>query len=79
MQLFGKEGFPIRNKTQSSQPVWLKKNNLELSSIPTTVEDKDLESTVSPILSDINVTASSYDGKTCRRIGLSDKKSPNSY
>ena len=48
-------------------------NNLVLFGIPDTVEDRDLESTVSSILSDIDVTVGPHDVETCHRIGLSGK------
>ena len=50
-----------------------RQNNLVLSGIPDTAEDKDLESTVSSILSDIDVTVGPQDVKACHRIGLSGK------
>ena len=51
-------------------------NNLVLSGIPDTVEDEDLESTVSSILSDIDVTVGQHDVEACHRIGLSGKNKP---
>ena len=50
-----------------------RRNNLVLFGIPDTVEDRDLESTVSSILSDIDVTVGPHDVKNCHRIGLSGK------
>ena len=50
-----------------------RRNNLLLSGIPDTVEDKDLESTVSSILSYIDVTNGPQEVKAWRRIGLSGK------
>ena len=44
-----------------------------LSGIPDTVEDKDLESTVSSILSDIDVPIGPHNVEACHRIGLSTK------
>ena len=46
-------------------------NSLVLSGIPDTVEDKDLESTVSSILSEIDVTVGPLDVEAGHRIGLS--------
>ena len=51
-------------------------NNLVLSGIPDTVEDKDVESTVSSILSHIDVTVGQHDVEVCHRIGLSGKNKP---
>ena len=50
-----------------------RRNNLVLSGIPDTVEDKDLESTVSSILSDIDVPIGPHNVEACHRIGLSAK------
>ena len=51
-----------------------KRNNLVLSGILDAVENKDLESTVSSILSDIDVTVDRpHDVETCQRIGFSGK------
>ena len=50
-----------------------RRNNLVLSGIPNTVEDKDLESTVSSILSDIDVPIGPHNVEACHRIGLSAK------
>ena len=50
-----------------------KRNNLVLSGIPDTVENKDLERIVTSILSDIDVTVGPHDVKACHRIGLSGK------
>ena len=44
-----------------------------LSGIPDTVEDKNLESTVSSILSDIDVSIGSHDVEVCHRIGYLPK------
>ena len=44
-----------------------------LSRIPDTVKDKDLESTVSSILSDIDVIVGPHDVEACHRTGLSGK------
>ena len=48
-----------------------RRNSLVLSGIPDTVEDKDLESTVSSILSEIDVAVGLLDVKAGHRIGLS--------
>ena len=44
-----------------------------LYGVPDGVEDKDLESTVSSILSDIDFAVEPHDVETCHRIGLSGK------
>ena len=44
-----------------------------LSGIPNTVKDKDLESTVSLIFSDIDDTVGPHDVEACHRVGLSGK------
>ena len=44
-----------------------------LSGIPDTAEDKDLESTVPSILSDIDVVVGPHDVEAYHRIGLSGK------
>ena len=49
------------------------RNNLVLSCIPDTVEDKDLESTVSSILSNTDVTVKPHDVEACHRICVSGK------
>ena len=48
-----------------------RRNSLVLSVIPDTVEDKDLESTVSSILSEMDVTVGPLDVEAGHRIGLS--------
>ena len=50
-----------------------RRNNLVLSGIHDTVEDKDLECTVSSILSGIDVTVGPHNVEACHRIGLSGK------
>ena len=50
-----------------------RRNNLVLSGIPDTVEDKDLESTKPSIHSDIDVTIGPHDDGVCHKIGLSGK------
>ena len=50
-----------------------RRSNLVLSGIHDTVEDKDLESTVSSILSGFDVTIGPQVVKACHRIGLSGK------
>ena len=44
-----------------------------LSGIPDGMEDKDLESTASSILSDIDSAVEPHDVETCHRISLSGK------
>ena len=46
-----------------------RRNNLVLSGIPDIVEDKNLESTVSSILSDTHVSIGPHDVEVCHRIG----------
>ena len=44
-----------------------------LYAIPGTVEDTNLENTVSSILSDIDLTVGLHGFEACHRIGLSNK------
>ena len=53
-----------------------RRNNLVLSGNPDTVEDKDLESTVSSKLSETDVTVEPHDLEACHRIGLFGKNKP---
>ena len=49
-----------------------KRNNLVISGIPDSVQDSDLESTVTSILSDIDVNVESREVEDCHRIGKSN-------
>ena len=48
-----------------------RRNNLELSGIPDSVEDKDLEKTVIKIFEKIDVTVNDNDIEACHRVGKS--------
>ena len=52
-----------------------RRNNLVISGIPDSVQDSDLESTVTSILSDIDVNVESREVKDCHRIGESNNGS----
>ena len=47
---------------------YVKTNNLRVSGIPDCVQDSDLESTVTSILSDIDVNVESRELEDCHRI-----------
>ena len=47
---------------------YVKRNNLRVSGIPDCVQDSDLESTVTSILSDIDVNVESRELEDCHRI-----------
>ena len=55
-----KKDFSLETKLNHLSQ-YCRRNNLELSGIPASVEDKDVESTVSSILSDIDVTVAGLD------------------
>ena len=52
-----------------------RRNNLVISGIPDSVQDSDLESTVTSILSDIDVNVESREVEDCHRIGKSNNGS----
>ena len=52
-----------------------RRNNLVISGIPESVQDSDLESTVTSILSDIDVNVESRKVVDCHRIGKSNNGS----
>ena len=52
-----------------------RRNNLVISDIPDSVHDSDLESTVTSILSDIDVNVESREVEDCHRIGKSNNGS----
>ena len=52
-----------------------RRNNLVISGIPDSVQDSGLESTVTPILSDIDVNFESREVEECHRIGKSNSGS----
>ena len=52
-----------------------RRNNLVISSIPDSVQDSDPESTMTSILSDINVNVESREVEECHRIGKSNNDS----
>ena len=52
-----------------------RRNNLVISSIPDSVQDYDLESIVTSILSDIDVNVESREVEDCHRIGKSNNGS----
>ena len=52
-----------------------RRNDLVISGIPDSAQDTDLESTVTPILSDIDVNVESREVEDCHRIGKSNNGS----
>ena len=52
-----------------------RRNNLVISGIPDSVQDSELESTVTSILSDIDVNVESREVEECHRIGKSNNGS----
>ena len=52
-----------------------RRNNLVISDIPDSVHDSDLESTVTSILSNIDVNVESREVEDCHRIGKSNNGS----
>lgn len=70
MQLFGKKAVSWETKLNRIEQHG-KKINLVLFSIPDTLEDKDLESTVSSMFSDTDVIVGPQDIEACHRISLS--------
>ena len=54
---------------------YVRRNNLVISGIPVSVQDSDLESTVTSILSDIDVNVESREVEDCYRIGKSNSGS----
>ena len=52
-----------------------RRNNLVISSIPDSVQDSHPESTMTSILSDINVNVESREVEECHRIGKSNNDS----
>ena len=51
-----------------------RRNNIVFTGIPDSVNDEDLESTVTSILKDIDVAVDSSDIEDCHRFGKSDSK-----
>ena len=62
-------------KNSNALDQYRRKNNLVLSSIPENVSDNQLESTVTPTLSDIGVRVNSNDNVECHRFGKQETKS----
>ena len=54
-----------------------RRNNLVISGIPDSVQDSELESTVTSILSDIDVNVESREVEECHKIGKSNNGSKN--
>lgn len=52
-----------------------RRNNIVFTGIPDSVNDEDLESTVTSILKDIDVAVDSSDIEDCHRFGKTDSKS----
>ena len=60
--------MPLNNK-------YSRRNNLVISGIPDSIQDSDLESTVTSTLSDIDINIESREVEECHRIGKSNNGS----
>ena len=65
----------LTESSHDALELYSRRNNLVISSIPDSVQDSDLESTVTSILLDIDVNVESREMEDCHRIGESNNGS----